>query len=156
MSFRMFHEIFPEIGFREVSTFVVAPDSDDRMPAGTYVFTELYCSEEGCDCRRAYFHVVDANRPASTLAEISRGWEPLDFYQRWGSFPKRKKDAKDMKGPSLALWGEQSQLAPAMLRLFKETLVASPEFIERIQRHYALFRWKVDGRNGGARKKGLQ
>lgn len=150
MSFRMFHEIVPEIGFRETTTVVVGPDSGNGLPAGTYVFAELYCSEEGGDCRRVYFRAVDAERSGANLAEISWGWEPLDFYQKWGSFPKTKKDAKDMKGPSLALWGEQSKLAPALLRLFRETLVTSPEFVERIQRHYALFRGKVDGRNRAA------
>lgn len=152
----MFHEICPEIGFRETTTVVVAPDSGDVLPAGTYVFLEMYCSEEGCDCRRVYFEIDVQDRPNTVLATISWGWESLDFYKNWGSFPKTKKDARDMKGPSLAVWGEQTKLAPALLHLFKETLVASPEFVERVQRHYALFRGKVDGRSGAARKKGLR
>ena len=50
-----------------------------------------------------------------------------------------------MKCPVLALLSEQSALAPALLELAKGVLLSSPEYIERIKRHYALFRGIVDG-----------
>jgi hypothetical protein len=82
------------------------------------------------------------------LAVISWGWEPLAFYRRWGNFPKTAKDAKGMKGPALAPMNRQSDLAPALLELAKNVLLSSPEYVERIKRHYALFRATIDGRKG--------
>ena len=74
------------------------------------------------------------------------GWEPLAFYRRWGNFPKTAKDAKGMKGPALAPMNRQSDLAPALLELTENVLLSSPEYVERIKRHYTLFRGKIDGR----------
>ena len=59
-----------------------------------------------------------------------------------------EKDAKEMKGPSLARLTRQSALAPALLELAKAVLLSSPEYVERIKRHCTLFRGKIDGREG--------
>ena len=50
-----------------------------------------------------------------------------------------------MKGPALALLSKQSALAPALLELAKGMLLPSPEYVERIKRHYTLFRGKIEG-----------
>lgn len=152
MSFQMFHELCPEVGLRETRTVALPAGSDLGLPADSYAFLELYCSETGCDCRRVYFQVVAQSNPGVVLAVISWGWEPLEFYRRWGSFPKTAKDAKGMKGPALAPLNRQSDLAPALLELAGNVLLSSPEYVERIKRHYALFRGKIDGRKDGGRK----
>ena len=145
MSFRMFHEICPEIGLRETRSVTLPANSGHDLPADDYGFLEMYCSEAGCDCRRVYLQVIAASKPAVVLAVISWGWEPLAFYRRWGHYPGAEKDAKDMKGPSLALLTKQSARAPALLELAKAVLLSSPEYVERIKRHYTLFRGKIDG-----------
>ncbi len=145
MSFRMFHELCPEIGLHETRSVTLSANSDYGLPADSYAFLEMYCSEKGCDCRRVYFEVMARSNPGVVLAVIAWGWEPLTFYRRWGNFPKTAKDAKDMKGPSLALMNEQAALAPALLDLAKGELLSSPEYVERIKRHYKLFRGKVEG-----------
>ncbi len=146
MSFRMFHEICPEIGLRETRTVALTPNSDLGLPADNYAFLEMYCSDADCDCRRVYFQVIAESDPGVVLAVISWGWEPLAFYRRWGNFPKTAKDAKGMKGPALALMNRQSDLAPALLELAENVLLLSPEYVERIKRHYTLFRGKIGGR----------
>ena len=50
-----------------------------------------------------------------------------------------------MKGPVLAPMNRQSDLAPALLELAENVLLSSPEYVERIKRHYTLFRGKIDG-----------
>ena len=145
MSFRMFHEIYPEIGMRETRSVTLPANSGYDLPADDYGFLEMYCSEAGCDCRRVYFQVIAASNPAVVLAVISWGWEPLAFYRRWGHYPGAEKDAKDMKGPTLALLNRQSALAPALLELAKGVLLSSPEYVERIKQHYTLFRGVVAG-----------
>ncbi len=145
MSFQMFHEICTEIALRETRSVALPANSGYDLPADDYGFLELYCIEAGCDCRRVYFQVIAMSNPSAVLALISWGWEPLAFYRGWGTFPKTAKDAKDMKGPSLAPMNEQSALAPALLELAKAVLLSSPEYVERIKRHYTLFRGKIDG-----------
>lgn len=150
MSFRMFHEICPEIGIRETRTVKLPTNSGCDLPANDYAFLEMYCSEADCDCRRVYFQVIAASNPAVVLAVITWGWEPLEFYRRWGNFPKTAKDAKTMKGPALAPLSNQSALAPALLELAADVLLSSPEYAERIKRHYTVFRGKIDARKGGS------
>ena len=148
MAFHMFHELCPEVGLRETRTVALPANSDLGLPADNYAFLEMYCSETGCDCRRVYFQVVAASNPAVVLAVISWGWETLAFYRKWGHYPGAEKDAKEMKGPVLALMNKQSELAPALLELAKGTLLSSPEYVERIKRHYKLFREIIDGQKG--------
>lgn len=144
MPFRMFHEICPEIAFRETRS-IELPNSGGDLPPDNYAFLEMYCNEAGCDCRRVYFQVVAMSKPSVVLAVISWGWETLAFYRKWGHYPGAGKDAKMMKGPVLAPLNKQSALAPALLELAKSLLLSSPEYVERIKRHYALFRRKIKG-----------
>ena len=145
MSFQMFHDICQEIALQETRSIALPSNSGYDLPADDYGFLEMYCSEAGCDCRRVYFHVVAMSNPTAVLAMISWGWEPLEFYRRWGNYPGAEKDAKGMKGPALALMNKQSKLAPALLELVKDVLLASPEYVERIKQHYTLFRKKIKG-----------
>lgn len=145
MSFQMFHEVCPEIGLQETRSIALPDDSGYNLPADDYAFLEMYCSDAGCDCRRVYFQVISINNPGSVLAVITWGWESLAFYRKWGHYPGAAKDAKLMKGPSLAPLAKQSELAPALLKLAKNLLLPTPEYVERIKRHYALFRRKVKG-----------
>ena len=148
MSFRMFHEICLEIAHRETRSIALLNSADYDLPSDNYAFLEMYCSDEGCDCRRVYFHVIALSNPSIVLAVISWGWETLAFYRKWGHYPGAEKDAKEMKGPVLALMNKQSELAPALLKLAKGMLLSSPEYVERIKRHYKLFREIIDGRKG--------
>lgn len=141
----MFHEICQEIAVSETRSIALPTDAGYDLPADDYGFFEMYCSEAGCDCRRVYFHVIAMSNPAVVLAVISWGWEPLAFYRRWGHYPGAAEDAKDMKGPALAPLSRQSALAPALLELVKDLLLSSPEYVERIKRHYTLFRKKIEG-----------
>lgn len=144
MSFLMFHDVCPQVGFREIRSITLADDSGYDLPPGEYAFLEMYCADANCDCRRVYFQVFAVSNPAAVLAVICWGWETLAFYRKWGRYPGAAKDAKMMKGPVLAPLNEQSALAPALLELTKSGLLTSPEYIERIKRHYTLFRKTVD------------
>lgn len=140
MPFQMFHDRCPDVAFREVRSITIRNNPDYPLLSDEYAFLEMYCNEKGCDCRRVYFSVVAKSNPRCVLAMICWGWESLEFYSKWGSFPKTKKDVKMMKGPILAPMSEQSALAPELLKLAKELLLSSPEYVERIKQHYALFR----------------
>lgn len=140
-----FLERFPELGVRETRSVTATHHQD--LPDGEYGFLELYCDEPGCDCRRV---MIDVLRPETgwnkIWATISYGWESLDFYRKWcgtGSNPIH------IKGPYLDPFNPQSQYSPALLNLFR-FLVQSPDYVERLERHYRMFRQSIDTEPGGA------
>jgi hypothetical protein len=84
-------------------------------------------------------------------ANISFGWESLDFYrQKCEPFM----DPVEAKGPRLDELNEQSECAEELLELF-EWLIESPEYVARIKRHYEMFREAVEGAQGEFKKNAL-
>jgi len=49
-------------------------------------------------------------------------------------------------GPALNVGSPQSSLAPALLNFVREVLLRDEAYLERIKRHYHLFRAKIDGK----------
>jgi hypothetical protein len=144
MPMTLFMERFREVGARETRSAKVTQRED--LPDGEYGFLEFYCNEPGCDCRRVTISVL---RPetgwSKTWATISYGWESPDFYRRW-SVPDS--DPIEMKGPCLDPLNPQTKYSPALLDLFR-FLLESTEYVERIKRHYLMFRDSVEKENGG-------
>jgi len=138
-----FVERFPEVGARETRSVTVTHRQD--LPEGEYGFLELYCDEPGCDCRRV---TIDVLRPETGWSEIwatiSYGWESLDFYRKWGGAAS---DPIEMKGPYLDPLNPQTKYSSALLNLFR-FLLQSPDYVERLQRHYQMFRDSVEKGRG--------
>jgi hypothetical protein len=142
MPFVLLGSYFREVAERETRSITVPPGSGLGLPPGEYGFLEMYCDERGCDCRRVFFYVV---RPQSQSPEavIAWGWEDMDFYKRWfkyGDFA----DAVELKGPILNWGSPATALAPALLELVRNVLLKDPEYVERLKRHYRMFRDAVD------------
>jgi hypothetical protein len=137
-----FMERFPDLGVRETRS-VVVPEGQD-LPHGAYGFLELYCNEPGCDCRRV---TILALRPetgwSKIWATIGYGWESLDFYREWGG---AHSDPIEMKGPELDTLNTQTEYSSALLDLFRLVL-QSPDYVERLNRHYQMFRDSVERDN---------
>lgn len=147
MPYRPFRDLFPEVAGRETRTLTVFPDSGTDLPPGQYAFLEMYCDEPGCDCRRVFFYVVSSRRK-DVEAVIAYGWEPPSYYEEW-----LKDDdphiIADLKGPCLNLASPQSRLAPAILDAVRNILLQDEAYVERLKRHYRMFRRKIDkGRKG--------
>jgi hypothetical protein len=71
------------------------------------------------------------------------------YYRKW----MRSDDPhaiSELKGPGLNAASPQSSLVPALLGLFQEVLLKDKEYLERIKRHYRMFRARLDG-NGKTR-----
>jgi hypothetical protein len=141
-----FMERFPELGARETRSVTVTQRQD--LPNGEYGFIELYCDEPGCDCRRV---TIDVLRPETgwsrVWATISYGWESPDFYREWS---RAGTDPVEMQGPCLDPINAQSQYSPALLNLFR-LLLQSSDYVERLKRHYQMFRDAVDSGDGQRR-----
>jgi hypothetical protein len=148
MPFAPFYELCPTVAKEETRTIILlAPKMG--IPAGEYGFVEMYCNEENCDCRRVFFTVMSSVRQ-DVEAVIAWGWEDEAYYKRWLGMNDPEM-AVEMRGPCLNLGSPQSKIAPALLELARTHLLADPAYVDRIKRHYALFRAKVDG--GGAVQK---
>ena len=105
---------------------------EDELPKGEFGLNELYCNDVNCDCRRVIISVFDEN---NIYATINYGWESQDFYRKWST-----NIDEDMKGPSLELFGPQSEYANAFLRLFKEFVTHDLGYVKRLESHYIEFK----------------
>ena len=142
MPYSLFHSRFPKVAERETRTVTVLDSADFNLPPARYSFLEMFCDEPGCDCRRVFFSVVSSLQK-DIQAVITWGWEDREFYVRWmGDDDPRI--IRDLIGPALNLASPQSKIAPALLDLFRNVLLKDTAYVERIKRHYAMFRQKID------------
>jgi hypothetical protein len=136
-----FSKRFPELGPRETRT-TVFPD-DGSFPRGRYAFVELYCEELGCDCRRVLIQVVEESTPGKIWATISFGWDPdaqaaeLDDFEGLGA---------TASGAFLDPLCAQSEHAQEFLDLFEWMIAHDPAYVERLKRHYVLFKESLEPR----------
>ncbi len=134
-----FMKRFPELAAREMRAVTVRGRSD--IPDGEYGFLELFCDEPGCDCRRVMIDVLRADTALNKIwATINYGWESVDFYKKWGD-PSASEATS--KGPFLDPLNPQTRYSPVFLNVFRAVL-QSPDYVQRLQRHYHLFRQTVD------------
>lgn len=144
MPFAMFHDLVPDIGMRETRSVNVLSDSEGGLPPDDYGLLEMYCNEKGCDCRRVYLSIFTRST-AKLDAHITWGWESPAFYRKSLSMPLTAKDIAQLTGPALAIGQPQSELAPGLLAMVRDLLANDEDYRERIKRHYAMVRAKVDG-----------
>ena len=143
MPYAGFHNYFPEIGRRETRAVIIR-DPSLPLPPGEYGLIEMYCDEPGCDCRRVFFYVAASFRKGPE-AVVAYGWEDEAFYARWMKLDDPVM-LKALKGPTLNLGSPQSDLAPAILDLIENVVLKDEAYIERLKRHYRMFRDVVDGK----------
>ena len=142
MPYSLFHSRFPEVAERETRTITVIDPSHFNVPPAHYSFIEMFCDEPACDCYRVFFSVVSSLQN-DIKAVIAWGWEDQNFYAKWmGDNDPRV--INDLIGPVLNLASPQSDLAPALLKMFQKVLLQDTAYIERVKQHYIMFREKID------------
>ena len=102
----------------------------------------MFCDEPGCDCRRVMFYVVSRGR-SGPIAVVAYGWESVDFYARWLKSDDPRVLA-ELMGPVLNMGSHQSNLAPAILGFVRDRLLQDAAYVQRVKRHYEMFRKKID------------
>ena len=149
MPYAMFFQHFPEIADRETRAVMLLQKSSGLAP-GDYSLLEMFCDEADCDCRRVMFCVVSSHTK-DVEAVVGYGWESRDFYAKW--MHDDDPDVIDeLRGPILNLASPQSKLAPAILELIETVVLQDQAYIERVKRHYVLFRERIDGKRPSAKK----
>ncbi len=142
MPYVAFHEHFAEVAQRETRVATISPGASGGLPPGEYLFIEQFCDEPGCDCRRVFLNVW-STESKDVMAVIAWGWEPPEYYARWMG-DRDPLVIRDLKGPSLNLASEQSSFAQELLEFVQEVLLRDPAYVERLKRHYAMFRERID------------
>lgn len=140
MAYEPFFERFPKLALKETRS--ITTRDNPGLPDDDYGFLEAYCTDENCDCRRVMFNVVSRKHNES-LAVIAYGWENKAFYAKWFN----GNDAaiiRDLQGPILNPGSKLSELSPALLKLVQDVLLNDPAYINRLKRHYQMFKEKVD------------
>jgi len=132
MMMEMFFNKFPEIAEKETRCIIIP--KGNPIPAGNYYMAESFCNDKKCDCRRAFINVIYNDKIAAT---IGFGWEDLAFYEKWAH---DKSLVSDLKGPILELGGVSTKYSEKILLLFKEFIMQDKFFIERVKRHYKMFK----------------
>lgn len=121
----------------------ILPGASISLSPGDYGFLEMFCDEPGCDCRRVFFSVVSSAHH-ELEAVIAWGWETPEFYAEWMNNGDPEIIA-DLKGPVLNLGSPATARAPALLELTRNVLLQDTNYIERIKRHYQMYRQQIDG-----------
>lgn len=121
MGMVMFGTLFPQVASKETRTVRVV--QRPPLPQDTYGLVELFCVEEGCDCRRVILN-VHSERTMEHLATINFAFDPDD----------------DMRGPFLDTLNRQSELSLPLLDLVREVLEQDAGYVQRLERHYRMFK----------------
>ena len=133
MMMEAFYNKFPEIAEKETRCIIIT-NKQRGLPNGEYFLVESYCNDPKCDCRRVFINFLHKEE---ILATVGYGWESLDFYEKWIGEPDM---AVDAKGPVLELTGPNTKYSETILRLFKEVILKDKQYIERLKRHYDMFK----------------
>lgn len=143
MPFIPFYTKFPDIAEQETRSLIMR--GDPELPDDTYALIELYCDEENCDCRRVFFNVYSENTK-KLLAVVAYGWEKRQHYIDW--IRNDNPDIIDaLVGPCLNSGSPQSEFAQALLKKVNFILKNDVPYVQRLKRHYKIFRKAIDEQN---------
>jgi hypothetical protein len=104
------------------------------------------------------FYVLCSARQ-DVQAVIAWGWEDRAFYARWLKMDDPRM-VDELQGPVLNLGSPTTENSDAILELAKRYLLTDAAYVERVKRHYTMFRERVEqqkataGRVKAARRPG--
>ncbi|MHB8547490.1 MAG: hypothetical protein ACYDAJ_12075 [Nitrosotalea sp.] len=132
-----FWEKFPEIAANETRGVIITNEKTG-LPLGHYYFLESFCNDKKCDCRRVFINVEHDRR---ILTTIGYGWESIEFYKKWfGTKGSEKAEIiRCIKGP-VTEFCRGTQYEKKLLDFFRDFLINDPVFMERLKKHYKLFK----------------
>jgi hypothetical protein len=129
MAMSDFFEKFPKLAETELRNITILPGSNSPLPPDCYGFLELFCDERDCDCRRVMISVF-AEKQRQFVAHIGLGFDSDD----------------SLAGPFLDPINPQTRHAPELLNTFTDMINYDPAYLRRLQRHYVMFKEKVEKR----------
>ncbi len=139
LPYTLFNEKFPAISHKE--TRFVQLINDPILGNDEFGLLEMYCDEPSCDCRRVMFNVI-SRQQQSSVAYIAYGWESTEFYISWFGSDDLE-IIKELKGPALNTMNPQSNVASNLIPHIEDVL-KDKQYVERLIRHYNLFRESIE------------
>ena len=135
MAMVSFSSEFPDVALNEARC-IIAKEMRD-IPNGEYIFLDSYCDDPDCDCRRVIINIISKDAPGNILATINYGWESVEFYKEF-LYSDDEEEARLAAAATLDFLNFQSDLAPAFLEIFKDTLTQS--YVKTLKSHYEMFK----------------
>lgn len=139
-----YYDFFPEKWTTELRTATFLEGRrGDPIPAGTFLFTEYYCTDLKCNCQQVIVRVLHArseNDRPNEVATIVYSWNP-------NTDPKWAFLFSDLPNPFLDPFYRQAPYAPALLDFWCEMVGYDEAYVARLKRHYHEIRAKF-GRAG--------
>lgn len=129
-----YFQLFPEKTKTELRTIHWrADDVACMIPQGTYVFTEWFCDDLSCDCRRVLIKVLWEQHPNETPRDVAT------INYTWNTSPDKSWRAamEGMENPFLDPLHFQIHFAPELMALWLRMLRKDRDYEERLKRHYA-------------------
>lgn len=122
-----FDLLFLSVAEEEARSIRVPDGSGAKVPAGHYLFRELYCTEPRCDCRRVILQIMDLER-RRVAATINYAFEPADDY------------------PQITLdpLNPQTEASSGLLTLFEQMIGVDAVYRARLIKHYTMWKEAVD------------
>lgn len=122
---KLYGHLFPEQAEAETRTMTII--DGETLPDDEYAMLEAYCTDPACDCRRVMLNVV--GRRQGPLATISFGFDRESMHA----------------GPYLDPVNRQSVHSPALLERVRDVVLSDPDYVRRLERHYAQMKSSVAG-----------
>jgi hypothetical protein len=120
-----FDLLFPDVARKESrGATLIAPGGQHL---GQFLFRELYCADQNCDCRILLVQAFSAAR-ARVVAAFSYCFEPLEGEPQFEIDPLQP----------------QSELSEPLFEMFQHALVEDPAYRPALLRHYAMWKAIVD------------
>jgi hypothetical protein len=138
MPYQLLYHRLPAVAIEQTRSIILAPVNKYRLPAGMYAFLEMFCDEPDCDCRRVFLRVVIEESP-ETVAVLFWGWGSKAYYRKWFGGNEININ-EEIIGPGLDPFNSQSLFSEKILEVFKDTLFKDAAYLQRVKKHYELFR----------------
>lgn len=117
-----FHDLFPEQASREYRVAYLGEEGDETLlTRDGYVFSEYYCDDPGCDCKRVMI-LVRSMDDGEVEASISYGFAAND----------------DLAGPFLDPLNPQGPEAGQWMAMVQVCALEDRAYVARLQRHYRM------------------
>ena len=140
MAMQAYFDVFPEKRTTELRTAIFANDNaDDPLPAGTFIFTEYFCTDLRCDCQRVLvkvFHARSEDALPDEVATISYSWNPSTD-ETWDRINL------DMPNPFLDPFHRRAPYASELLDFWRAMIQRDIAYASRLERHYDEIRAEI-------------
>ena len=144
MPYVAFHELCPDVASRETRTITVLPAPSSASQPRNTSSSRCSATSQGAIVAECSFRCILPRKSTSWPSSPGDGKITPSTHGGWEWTIRAL--IREMQGPILNLASPQSENAEALLKLAQKMLLADPVYVDRIKRHYTLFRSKIPDR----------